>query len=145
MGRILGLDLGEVRIGLAIGDETGTIASGLGVYTRKSLGEDLDYLKQLVERENIEKIVLGFPLNMDGSLGVKAQEAQEFKRRLEEALQIPVELFDERLSTQEAERVLLEADVSRRKRKRVRDQLAAVVILQGYLDRRRQRDPAMGS
>jgi putative Holliday junction resolvase len=137
MGKILGLDLGEVRIGLAISDETGTIASGLGVYTRKSLDEDLEHLKALAEQYGVERIVLGLPVNMDGSLGPKAQEAQEFNRRLEEALQIPVELFDERLTTQEAERVLIEADMSRRKRKRVRDQLAAVVILQGYLDRRR--------
>jgi putative Holliday junction resolvase len=145
MGRILGLDLGEVRIGLAIGDETGTIASGLGVYTRKSPDEDLEYLKTLAAQYDIERIVLGFPINMDGSLGPKAREAQEFKRRLEEALKIPVELFDERLTTQEAERVLIEADVSRRKRKRVQDELAAVVILQGYLDRRRQRRSATGS
>jgi len=132
------LDLGEVRIGLAISDESGTIASGLDVYTRKSLDEDLEHLKALAQQYNIERIVLGLPLNMDGSLGVKAQGALEFKVRLEEALKIPVELVDERLSTQEAERVLLEADVSRRKRKRVRDQLAAVVILQGYLDRQRR-------
>jgi len=135
--KVLGLDLGERRIGLAISDETCTIASGLGVYTRRSLEEDLDYLRKLIEREGIERIVVGFPVNMDSSLGPKAQEAQEFKRHLEEALKIPVELFDERLTTQEAERVLIEADLSRSRRKRVRDQLAAVLILQGYLDRQR--------
>jgi putative Holliday junction resolvase len=136
--KILGLDLGERRIGLAISDETQTIASGLGVYTCRSLSEDLEYLKGLVDREGIELIVLGLPRNMDGSLGVKAQQAQEFKRLLEDALPIPVELFDERLTTSEAERVLLEADLSRRKRKQLRDQLAAVLILQGYLDRQKR-------
>lgn len=137
MGRLLGLDLGERRIGLAVSDETGTIASALGVYTRRSVEGDLDYLRKLVEREGIERVVVGLPLNMDGSLGPKAKEAQAFKRRLEEALKLPVELFDERLTTQEAERVLLEADLSRKRRKGVRDQLAAVLILQGYLDHQR--------
>jgi len=136
--KILGLDLGKRRIGLAISDETCTIASGLGVYTRRSLEEDLKYLAEIVEREGVGLVVLGLPRNMDGSLGPKARDVQEFKEQLEDHLETPVELFDERLTTAEAERVLLEADLSRRRRKEVRDQLAAVLILQGYLDRQKR-------
>jgi putative Holliday junction resolvase len=139
--RILALDLGEKRIGLAISDESHTLARGLGVYHRCSLSRDLAYLKDLVESEGIERIVLGLPVNMDGSLGPKAQETMEFQKRLSEELEIPVELFDERLTTAEAERVLLEAGLRRRKRAGLRDQLAAVLILQGYLDRRRGSPP----
>lgn len=132
------MDLGERRIGLAVSDETQTIARGLCVYTRRSLEEDLGYLKGLVQREGIERIVLGLPVNMDGSLGPKAQEVLGFQRQLIKELKLPVELFDERLTTAEVERVLLEADLSRRKRRGLRDQLAAVLILQGYMDRRRR-------
>lgn len=136
--KILALDLGERRIGLAISDETQTVARGLAVYTRCSWQSDLEYLKDVVQAENIGLIVVGLPVNMDGSLGPKAQQAQEFQRRVIEELKLPVELFDERLTTVEAERVLVEADLSRRKRKGIRDQLAAVLILQGFLDRRRR-------
>lgn len=135
MSRVLGIDYGERRLGLAISDETRTIASGLEVYERRSLKEDLQHLREVVEREGAERVVLGLPLNLDGSLGPKAQEVLQFKEQLEEALSIPVELADERLTTQEAERVLLEADLSRRRRREVRDRLAAVLILQSYLDR----------
>ena len=141
MGRILGIDYGEKRLGIAISDETQTVASGLEVYERRSLDDDLEHLREVVEHKNVEKIVLGLPLNMDGSYGPKAQEVLQFKQQLEEALKIPVEPVDERLTTQEAERVLLEADLSRRRRKEVRDQLAAVLILQGYLDRQRRSPP----
>ncbi len=125
-------------MGLAISDETQTIARGLDRHIRRSLTEDLEYLKSIVQAEEIERIVIGLPVNMDGSLGPKAQEILEFRRHLAEALPIPVELCDERLTTAEAERVLLEADLSRRKRKELRDMLSAVLILQGYLDRRRR-------
>jgi putative Holliday junction resolvase len=140
-GRVLGIDYGERRLGLAISDETRTLASGLGVYTRRSTEADLKYLQELVARERIEKIVLGLPLNMDGSQGFKAQEALAFKEQLEAQLKLPVELIDERLTTQEAERVLLEADLSRRRRKEMRDRLAAVLILQRYLDAQRATGP----
>lgn len=136
--KILALDLGEKRIGLAISDETQTVARGLAVYTRRSQQSDLEYLKNVVQREGVELIVVGLPVNMDGSHGPRAQEALTFHSQLRETLKLPVELFDERLTTVEAERVLLEADLSRRKRKGIRDQLAAVLILQGFLDRRRR-------
>lgn len=137
MNRILGIDLGEKRLGLALSDETRTLASPYGVYERCSPEADLAYLEKLIAAQKISEIVLGLPINMDGSLGPKAQETLEFKRSLKERLRITVHLYDERLTTAEAERVLLAADVSRRKRKSVRDALAAVLILQGYLERNR--------
>ncbi len=138
MGRVLGIDYGEKRLGLAISDETQTIASGLEVYERRSPERDLQHLREVVERYGVERVVLGLPLNLDGSQGFKAREALAFKAQLESALDVPVELVDERLTTQEAERVLLEADLSRRRRREVRDRLAAVLILQRYLDARRR-------
>lgn len=134
MGRALCLDLGDKRIGIAISDLTNTIASGRGVYQRKSINEDLEYLEKLAKEEGISEIVLGLPRNMNGSLGERAQKTLQFKALLEARFKMPVVLFDERLTTEEAERVLLSADVSRKKRKRVIDTLAAVIILQRYLD-----------
>jgi putative Holliday junction resolvase len=134
--RVLALDLGEKRIGLAVSDPEGLLASGRGVYLRRGLEEDLAYLERLVAEEGIGEVVLGLPQKMDGSLGPEAQGVLNFKALLEERLKLPVALFDERLTTAEAERVLLEADLSRRKRKGVRDELAAVLILQGYLNAR---------
>ncbi|MGQ9478256.1 MAG: Holliday junction resolvase RuvX [Candidatus Bipolaricaulia bacterium] len=136
--RILALDLGEKRIGLAVSDPEGRLASGRGIYLRRGLEEDLAYLQRLVAEEGISEVVLGLPQRLDGSLGPEAQAVREFKALLEERLHLPVALFDERLTTAEAERVLLEADLSRRKRKGLRDELAAVLILQGFLDSRVQ-------
>jgi putative Holliday junction resolvase len=136
-GRVLALDVGGRRIGLALSDPEGVLASGRGVYRRRNLEEDLEYLKRLIGEEGVEEIVLGLPQNMDGSLGEQAERALEFKRLLGKRMGLPVRLFDERLTTAEAERVLIEADLSRRRRKLVRDELAAVLILQGYLDRAR--------
>jgi putative Holliday junction resolvase len=133
MARVLGIDFGEKRLGLALSDESRTLASPLTVYERKDLQSDLRFLRDLILRYQITEIVLGLPLNMDGSLGPKAQQVLEFKRALEESLKLPVHTFDERLTTAEAERALLEANMSRRKRKAKRDALAAVLILQGYL------------
>ncbi len=133
MSRVLGIDFGEKRLGLALSDESRTLASPLTVYERRDLQSDLRFLSDLISRYQIAEIVLGLPLNMDGSLGPKAQQVLEFKRALEESLKLPVHTFDERLTTAEAERALLEANMSRRKRKAKRDALAAVLILQGYL------------
>jgi putative Holliday junction resolvase len=133
MSRVLGIDFGEKRLGLALSDESRTLASPLAVYERKDLQSDLRFLRDLILRYQITEIVLGLPLNMDGSLGLKAQQVLEFKRALEESLKLPVHTFDERFTTAEAERALLEANMSRRQRKAKRDALAAVLILQGYL------------
>ncbi|MFN4218539.1 MAG: Holliday junction resolvase RuvX [Candidatus Bipolaricaulia bacterium] len=133
MARILGIDFGAKRLGLAISDESYTLASPLAVYERTDQEHDLKFLSNLISQYQITEIVLGLPLNMDGSLSKKAQQVLEFKRLLEEHLKLPVVTFDERLTTAEAERVLLQANMSRRKRKQRRDALAAVLILQGYL------------
>ncbi len=135
-GRVLALDLGERRIGLALSDPEGKLPVRHWVYQRRSLAADLEYLREVVAQEEVKEVVLGLPRNMDGSLGPQAEATLEFKRALEEALGMEVLLCDEELTTAEAERVLLEADLSRRKRKRVRDALAATLILQRHLARR---------
>ena len=133
--RIMGLDVGEKRIGVAISDQMGWTAQGHSVLVRGKPHDDLDKLAKLCAEFEIERIVLGFPRNMNGTVGPKVVEIQEFGRVLQEYLALPLEYWDERLTTVAAERVLLEANVSRQKRKRVIDMLAAVNILQGYLDR----------
>ena len=134
--RILGIDYGRRRLGLAISDETQTLASPLPVqYRRKTLAQDLRTLKELIAEWGIEQIVVGLPLNMDGSHGEMATESTEFANQLAAATGLPIDVMDERLTTAEAERVLIEGDVSRKKRRELRDGLAAVLILQSYLDR----------
>lgn len=133
--RIMGLDFGEKRIGIAFSDPMGWTAQGHSILQRKGLKKDLTHLQSLCEEYQVEKIVLGLPLNMDGTMGPKARETQEFAQAIQEALQIPVEFWDERLSSKSAKRVLLEADLSRKRRKELMDKIAAVHILQAYLDR----------
>ncbi len=134
--RILALDVGEKRIGLAVSDPLGITAQGLGVLKRRDVALDLARLTELGRRYQVQEILVGLPRHMDGSLGKQAQEILELAKSLGEALKVPVTPWDERLSTMEAERVLIQADVSRRRRRQVVDQLAAVVILQAYLDYR---------
>lgn len=132
--RWLGLDVGEKTIGVAVSDAFGWTAQGLEVIRRESKEKDFQRLEEWVNAYNIERIIVGFPKNMDGSIGKKAKEIQRFVKTLEKRLVPEVELWDERLSTMAAERTLLEADVSRRKRKKTIDKMAAVLILQNYLD-----------
>jgi len=132
--RIMGLDVGSRRIGIALSDPMRIVAGGHSVLTRSSMQRDLEHFKQLCLNNEVELIVLGLPRNMDGSLGPKAIEVQDFGRQLQEYTGLPLAFWDERLSTVAAEKVLLEADLSRSKRKKVIDKLAAVTILQNYLD-----------
>jgi putative holliday junction resolvase len=135
--RILGIDYGDARIGLALSDEMGWTAQALEVIHRtNSRDECLARIREIVESYQVEQIVLGFPKNMNGSIGPRGEITQEFAEKLRDELQIPVVLWDERLSTVAAERVLLEADISRKKRKGVIDKVAAQVILQTFLDSR---------
>lgn len=134
MMRIMGLDVGEKRIGIAISDSMGWTAQGHSVLLRKNCEIDMADLKKLCLEFEIDKLVVGLPRNMNGSLGPKAEEVMAFGACLEEMLKIDVDYFDERLSTKAAERMLIDADVSRKKRKKVIDKLAAVNILQTYLD-----------
>jgi len=134
--RILGLDYGRRRIGLSISDESACLASPLPFYKRVYLRKDLYALAKIAKEQNAAALVIGLPLNMDGSKGEMAQEVEAFARELQAIVKRPVELYDERLSSSEAERVLLEGNVNRQKRKQLRDGLAATVILQGFLDSR---------
>ena len=140
--RILGVDYGRRRLGLAVSDEEELLASPISIYRRTSEALDLAYLTALVKERGVGAIVVGLPLNANGSHGEMATEVTTFAARLQRAARVPVEAFDERFTSQEAERVLIEADLSRRRRKSLRDGLAATLILQGFLDRRqaRQRD-----
>lgn len=132
--RVLALDIGEKRIGVSISDELGITAQGLDTINRTKLNEDIEKIRQLVESTGITEIVVGLPLNLDGSEGQSAQKATDFAILLRRDLGVNVILWDERLSTVAAEKSLLEGDLSRRRRKHLRDQVAATLILQGYLD-----------
>jgi putative holliday junction resolvase len=136
--RILALDVGEKRIGLAVSDPLGLTAQGLEVLTRKNLEADLARLTEVAREWGVQKIVVGLPRHMDGRLGSAAPKILELAQTLGEALGVEVVPWEERLTTAEAERVLIQADVSRRRRRQVIDQLAAVLILQNYLDHQQQ-------
>jgi len=137
--RFLGIDYGRKRIGLALSDEEGILASPLPVYLRVDEKRDIVHLAALAQDRRVGGIVIGLPRHMDGSAGEMAREVETFADALRSAAGLATELFDERLTSREAERVLIEADVSRGRRKALRDGLSAVLILQGYLDRRRSR------
>jgi putative Holliday junction resolvase len=131
--RIMGLDVGSKTIGVAISDELGVTAQGLKTIKRKAMEDDLRELDAIISQFKIEKIVVGLPKNMDGSLGKQAEFVLGWIEDLKNKIQLPVETWDERLSTVEATKTLLKADLSRKKRKEVIDKVAAVLILQGYL------------
>ncbi|MDP2973281.1 MAG: Holliday junction resolvase RuvX [Deltaproteobacteria bacterium] len=131
--RIMGLDVGSKTIGVAISDELGITAQGFKTIKRKAMEDDFRELYAIISQFQIEKIVVGLPKNMDGSLGKQAEFVLGWIEDLKNKIQLPVETWDERLSTVEATKTLLKADLSRKKRKGVIDKLAAVLILQGYL------------
>ncbi len=137
MAQILGIDVGTKTLGLAVSDEGQGVALPLTTLRRKGLRRDLEALAEIVHDRGIDEVVVGLPLNLDGSPGVMAEECEVIAAQIAERLGATVHRWDERLSTVAAERVLLEADVSRRKRKQVIDKLAATIILQAFLDRRR--------
>ncbi len=134
---VLALDVGERRIGLALSDETGILARPYGVYKREGGEADIAQLAALSRALGVEKLVVGLPLNMDGSAGEQADKAEALGRAVAQQAELPVELVDERLTTEEAERVLRESRMDGRKRRLVRDALAAVLILQAWLDKQR--------
>ena len=130
----MGLDVGDVRIGVALSDETGVIAQGLRTIQRQSWQKDLAALAEAVTAYDVSKIVIGNPINMDGTGGPRSDKIGEFARRLAEATTVPIALWDERLSSVSAEQVLIQGGMQRGKRKQLIDKLAAVIILQNYLD-----------
>ena len=134
--RILGLDLGTKTLGVAISDEMGWTAQGIETIKIDEAGGNfgLSRLSEIVSQYGTDKIVLGFPKNMNGTVGPRGEASQSFAKVLENTYNVPVVLWDERLSTMAAEKMLISADVSRQKRKKVIDKMAAVMILQGYLD-----------
>jgi putative Holliday junction resolvase len=132
--RILCLDVGSKLIGLALSDKTGTLATPLGNLERKSPTHDFQTLKDIIRKYGIDLLVVGLPVNMDGSTSRQTQEVADFIRRLQTKIRLPVKTWDERLSSRQAEKILLAADLSRRKRKKLVDKLSAQIILQSYLD-----------
>jgi putative Holliday junction resolvase len=138
--RTMGLDIGSHTIGVAVSDELGITAQGLKTLKRKSMEEDLKEIEMIVRQFEIGEIVVGLPKNMDGTIGKQAEIVLNWVKILMDRVNIPVVSWDERLSTVGASKVLLEADLSRKKRKKVIDKLAAVLILQGYLDQSRKKD-----
>ncbi len=133
--RIMALDVGSKRIGVALSDPLKITAQGLETFQRTTLEEDIRGLWQLIDQHEVSQLVVGLPKNMDGTIGFKAEEVRQFIADLTAQRSIEVIWVDERLTTVSAERTLLEADVSRAKRKKVIDKMAAVLILQSYLDR----------
>lgn len=137
----MGLDVGSKTIGVAVSDELGLTAQALKTVQRTNLKADLAELTALISDHQVDRVIVGLPLNMDGSEGPRAAESRRLGEALEKAGAVPVEYWDERLTTVAAERVLLEADLSRKRRKQVVDQVAAALILQGWLDARTRQTP----
>ena len=133
--RIMALDVGSRTIGIACSDALLMTAQGIETIRRTSLENDFNRLRELISEYEVHELVVGMPKNMNGTKGDRAEKTEEFVEKMKAVIDLPVVFWDERLSTVMAERQLIAADVSRKKRKGVIDKMAAVVILQGYLDR----------
>lgn len=136
-GRIMGLDIGDKTIGVAVSDLMGLTAQGITTIKRVGKKKDIEAIKQIIAEKQVNKIVSGLPKNMNGTVGPQGEKVQKFCELLKEETNLPIEFWDERLSTVAAERSLIEGNVRRENRKKVIDMLAAVIILQGYLDLKR--------
>lgn len=133
--RVMSLDVGDKTIGIAASDAMGIIANGIETIRRKGLENDLKRLEELASNYEVDTFVVGYPKNMNGSIGERAQKSELFAKELGERFKnVKIVLWDERLSTVAAEKVLIKADMQRKKRKKIIDMMAAVVILQNYLD-----------
>ena len=132
--RVLGLDYGEKRIGVAVCDELGMTAQGLGVIARKNKQRDLEAIAHYVQLYGVEKIVIGYPLRLDGTVGIQCEKVDRFIRALASLFPVPIIRWDETLTTRDAEEILRIANVREKKRKALVDKIAAGMILQGYLD-----------
>lgn len=135
--RILGLDYGSRRIGVAVCDELGITAQGLPTIVRKNRGQVIAAIRELVASYGIERIVIGYPVRLDGTEGIQCEKVDRFAALLESTFCLPVVKWDETLTTKEAEEILREAGIRRRKKRAAVDRLAATLILQEYLDRER--------
>ncbi len=132
--RIMGLDVGDKTIGIAVSDLMHLTAQGIETLKRTTIKEDLNKLENIVKSKDVTKIVIGFPKNMNGSIGIQCEKVLEFVEQLKKRLSTEIILWDERLTTVAAEKMLISADLRRKKRKKVIDMIAATYILQGYLD-----------
>jgi len=136
-GRIMGLDIGDKTIGVAVCDLMGLTAQGVTTIKRVGKKKDIEEIKKIISEKQVNKIVSGLPKNMNGTVGPQGEKVQKFCELLKQETNLPIEFWDERLSTVAAERSLIEGNVRRENRKKVIDMLAAVIILQGYLDLQR--------
>jgi putative Holliday junction resolvase len=136
--KILGIDFGTKRIGLALSDGLMITAQGQESILSKGLLQDIEAINRMITENGVTEIVVGLPISMNGTHSAKTKETLEFVENLSKAVSIPVKTWDERLTSRQAERVLLEADVSRHKRKQLSDKIAAQLILQSYLDCRKR-------
>lgn len=138
--RILGIDYGEKRIGIALSDPLGITAQGLATLERTQREDDIKKILTIIQEKEVNRIIVGLPKHMDNTVGDKAREVLSFIDLLKEHTNIPIETIDERLSTVRATRAMLEGDLSRKKRKERIDMIAAQLILQNYLDLKKVRD-----
>ncbi|MGI6485803.1 MAG: Holliday junction resolvase RuvX [Tepidanaerobacteraceae bacterium] len=132
--RILGLDIGDKRIGVAISDELGITAQGVDIINRNGMKKDIDKILNMLEKYKVRRVVVGLPKNMNGTVGPQVQSVKNFIEKIRLQTDVEFVYWDERLTTIAAEKILIDADLSRKKRKGVVDKLAAVIILQNYLD-----------
>jgi len=130
----MGLDMGSKTIGVALSDELGIFANGMGTISRQGTDKDLKTLADLVSKYEVHQIVVGLPIRMAGTIGIEAKKVLQFVEKMKRSLSVSITTWDERLTTVQAKRVLLEAGLSRKKRKKVIDKTAATLILQSYLD-----------
>ena len=134
--RSLGIDFGDARIGLSISDPLGFFASGLETYNRKNLQADIQHILSLIKENDVNTLVVGLPINMDGSQGVRVDKTKEFCAEIQKLSDVKIVYMDERLTTVQAEKMLIEQNVRREDRKKVIDKVAATIILQSYLDKK---------
>ena len=137
MGRVLGLDVGSRRIGVAVSDPLGITAQGLETLQRRNKRYDFDQLKRVIREYEVKEIVVGLPLRMSGAEGIQSDKMNVFAEELRRRFRLPVHLFDERLTSAEANRLLRETDLSIEKRGKAVDRMAAILILQGWMELRR--------
>ena len=140
--RVLGIDYGDRKIGLALSDQLGITAQPLISYRRKTKKQDADYFKQVVSENEIKEVIVGLPLRMDGSSGTRAEKTREFAHWLEQTLNLPVHFWDERLTTKQANKILRQQKVAPKAKKDIEDQISAMIILSTYLESKRTRSNA---
>lgn len=138
MAILLGLDVGDIRIGVALSDELGVAAHPLCTLTRKNRKVDLIAIADLVSIHKVERVIIGLPISLDGSIGTQAEKVQKFAQRLENVIDIPIEFQDERFTTAEAEDILQELNKDTREQKELIDEVSAVIILTDYLNQDRE-------